>query len=432
MDVLVPLVIMAVAGSVVLAAIARRLGPGESEWLVRVLIPAFLIRLGCATMFALIPSTRIFHEDATGYERVGVNLAAGWLGEGPPADFRGWGQNTGYFYFCALLYYVSFLCRVVPSYVNALLGTINVFLVYRLAREFFHIVVARRAALLTAFIPSMILWSSVALKDTPMTFLIVLSLSSCVRLKQRFSLGSLLGTVLPVLAIQPLRFYIVYILSFAILLSLFMERGFQAVAGISKQLAFAVLVALLLVMVGASGRVQEGTEVLSLERVSSFRQGLSTTADSGFAQGVDISTPGRALAFLPIGMSYLLLSPFPWQFGSLRALFAGPEMVLWWLLIPSLLRGIFYAIKTRFSECSPLLVFALILTLAYSLVHGNVGSGFRQRAQIFVFFFIFASLGQYRTLCRRRGIDERLLLRDIRWTPPPEADAPASPHAARA
>lgn len=430
MDVLVPLVIMAVAGSVLLMALARRFGSAESEWLVRILIPAFLIRLGCATLFAAVPSLRIFHEDATGYERVGLNLAAGWLGEGPPADFRGWGQNTGYFYFCAVLYYVSFLCRVVPSYVNALLGTVNVFLVYRLAREFFHIVVARRAALLTAFIPSMILWSAVALKDTPMTFLIVLSLSSCVRLKQRFSLGALLGTVLPVLAIQPLRFYIVYLLCFAILLSLFLERGFQAVAGISKQLAFLTLAVLLLAMVGASGRVQEGAEVFSLERVSTFRQGLSTTADSGFAQDVDISTPGRALAFLPIGMSYLLLSPFPWQFGSLRAALAGPEMLLWWLLIPSLIRGIFYTIKTRFSECSPLLVFALILTLAYSLVHGNVGSGFRQRAQIFVFLFIFASLGQYRTLCRRRGLDERLLLRDIRWTPGPEGHEAASPRAA--
>ena len=46
----------------------------------------------------------------------------------------------------------------------------------------------------------------------------------------------------------------------------------------------------------------------------------------------------------------------------------------------------------------------------YSLVHGNVGAAFRQRAQIFVLLFIFASLGTYVKTCRRRGIDSNLLL----------------------
>jgi hypothetical protein len=50
------------------------------------------------------------------------------------------------------------------------------------------------------------------------------------------------------------------------------------------------------------------------------------------------------------------------------------------------------------------------LTCAYSLVHGNVGSAFRQRAQIFVFLFIFASLGWYQKRCRQASVSDQLLL----------------------
>ena len=39
--------------------------------------------------------------------------------------------------------------------------------------------------------------------------------------------------------------------------------------------------------------------------------------------------------------------------------------------------------------------FALTMTLAYSLMHGNIASGFRQRAQIFIILFIYSSYEWY-------------------------------------
>jgi hypothetical protein len=42
---------------------------------------------------------------------------------------------------------------------------------------------------------------------------------------------------------------------------------------------------------------------------------------------------------------------------------------------------------------------------AYSLVHGNVGSGFRQRSQVFVFLFMFTALGWFQKKCTEAGID---------------------------
>ena len=411
MDVVAPLAVIFVLGMIILGACAQRAGDADSTWLRNVLFAAFILRVGAATMFATIPATRVFHDDAEGYERLGMAVASGWHGLSPRLHMmEEWPQNYGYYYFCAYLYYIGNACRVLPSYVNSLMGSVTVFLVYRLARQFFHQVVARRAALLVAFVPSMILWSSVALKDTAMTFCIVLSLSGCVALKRRFTFWTFVGMLLPVIAVQPLRFYMLYFLSFAIFLSLFIDRGARVLTAVPKQIAFLFIAVGVLALVGFSGRVSSGLEIFDLEKVSVFRKGMATTANSGFGQEADTSTAGGALAYLPKGAAYLLLSPFPWQFTSLRAGLAAPEMFVWWALIPSLIRGVRFAIKKRFAECSPLLLFSVTLTGAYSLVHGNVGSGFRQRAQIFVFLFIFAALGQYVKLCRNRGIDEEVLL----------------------
>jgi hypothetical protein len=39
------------------------------------------------------------------------------------------------------------------------------------------------------------------------------------------------------------------------------------------------------------------------------------------------------------------------------------------------------------------LIFTVMLTFAYSVFQGNVGTAYRQRAQLLVFYFIFVAVG---------------------------------------
>ena len=150
-------------------------------------------------------------------------------------------------------------------------------------------------------------------------------------------------------------------------------------------------------------------------RTDSSRSAGSTTDRAwpppgvGLQPEVDVSTPS-GVAVPPGGMSVLLLGPFPWQLTSLRAAMAMPEVILWWFMFPSMIRGLRFLIRQRFSSSSPLVIFSITLTCAYSLVHGNVGSGFRQRTQVFVFLFIFAALGWYQKRCRQADLSDQLLL----------------------
>jgi hypothetical protein len=68
-------------------------------------------------------------------------------------------------------------------------------------------------------------------------------------------------------------------------------------------------------------------------------------------------------------------------------------MVAWWAAFPLLLMGIWFTLKHRLRQALPILLFTTMLTLAYSIFQGNVGTAYRQRSQILVFYFIFVAVG---------------------------------------
>jgi hypothetical protein len=410
MDVVVPLIVFLTVGAATVLMASADHRPEQQVFLRRTLALALAVRVLVALLFDLVPGTRVFHEDASGYEWLGNLVSQAWSGHGPPVTLLEGRPNTGYIYFVAALHYVIGQYRIIASLANAVIGVMTVAVVYRIAIELFHPVVARRAARLVAFFPSMILWSSIAIKDPLVSLLTAVSLLGAIRLKRQITAGAVLMTALPIVALQPLRFYIVYFVLFAIGISLLLERGLRSLSGVYKQIAVGTVIVVLMAGAGLTSRVSSDVSELSLERVSSFRRGMATTAQSGFAHDVDVSTPKRAMLFVPVGAASLLLAPFPWQFTSLRALLTAPEMLLWWSMLPALWRGLSFVRRERWREASPLLLFAGSLTVGYGLMEGNIGAAFRQRAQIFIFLFIFAALGTYVRRVREVGLSQELLL----------------------
>jgi hypothetical protein len=92
-------------------------------------------------------------------------------------------------------------------------------------------------------------------------------------------------------------------------------------------------------------------------------------------------------------MVYLLFAPFPWQVANLRQSITLPEMLAWWASFPLLVLGIWFTLKYRLRQALPIVLFTTMLTLAYSVFQGNVGTAYRQRSQLLVFYFIFVAVG---------------------------------------
>ena len=134
-----------------------------------------------------------------------------------------------------------------------------------------------------------------------------------------------------------------------------------------------------------SNKDTEAAGEWDLQRVDQFRQGMATAAGSGVETNFDTqSTRGLGLMTL-FGGVHLLLAPFPWQLraGSVRMALTVPEMVVWWYMFFALvLPGLKHAIRHRFGDVMPLLLFLLLLSGVYSLTFGNVGTAYRQRGAV--------------------------------------------------
>ncbi|HET6892024.1 MAG TPA: hypothetical protein VFH31_13055, partial [Pyrinomonadaceae bacterium] len=163
----------------------------------------------------------------------------------------------------------------------------------------------------------------------------------------------------------------------------------------------------------------------SLERIQRSRLDLATSAQSGFGREVDVSTSEGALSTIPLGMLYLLFAPFPWQLASLRQSITLPEMIVWWASFPMFILGLWFSIKYRLRQIAAILIFTAMLSIAYAVFQGNVGTAYRQRAQLLVFYFIFVAVG-YVLVYERRENRKRQELAEKAATANRLATSPAS------
>jgi hypothetical protein len=240
--------------------------------------------------------------------------------------------------------------------------------------------------------------------------LLALAILCTLKLGEKLSLKYVAVLAFALLGLVALRFYVFYMICVAI--GGAFALGMQQVSATSfaRQFTVIVLLGLALTYIGVirSASVQFG-RYGSMEQLQRSRSDLAANAASGFGKDVDVSTTEGAISTIPVGVLYLLFAPFPWQVTSLRQSITVPEMVIWWASFPLLIVGLWYAIKYRLRMISPILIFTVMLTLAYSVFQGNVGTAYRQRAQVLVFYFIFVAVGLVLLLEKRAERKQRIL-----------------------
>ncbi|HZF39397.1 MAG TPA: hypothetical protein VE715_11260, partial [Blastocatellia bacterium] len=170
-------------------------------------------------------------------------------------------------------------------------------------------------------------------------------------------------------------------------------------------LAIAALVGPLAVSSGYLARNEATLEsLMQLKAIERFKINIAIGTSSGVESGYDLNSPTGLTMAIGVGWAYLLLAPFPWQLGggSLRMLLTTPELaVWWWLVFVGLIPGLWHVCKTRLADVQPMLFFILGLGLLYSMMFGNVGLIFRQRAQLLPWLLIIAVAGMEQRAVRR-------------------------------
>jgi 4-amino-4-deoxy-L-arabinose transferase-like glycosyltransferase len=372
-----------------------------------------------------------FGGDALTYDYFGNALMKVWEGnknyEIAVDIFSRGGAASGWgmLYMVAVIYKIVGRNMLAVQYVNSVLGAATAPLAYMISMEIFpNKRVARICALLSAFFPSLVLWSSQGLKDGPIVFLLVLSMLATLKLGNRFSTKYLGALAFSLCCLITLRFYVFYIAVLAITVAFILGRRRLTAQTFARQLLIMIVIGMALAYFGVSRYANQQFDAYgNFHQLQLMRLDASRTAVSGFAEDVDVSSPEGALSALPLGLSYLILAPFPWQLASVRQVITLPEMVIWWSSLPLLVLGLWFTIKYRLREVAPIIIFTTLLTLTYSILQGNVGTAYRQRAQLLIFYFVFVAIGfvlgrEKREEKARQRMEERQTIRPrAAWGP---------------
>jgi 4-amino-4-deoxy-L-arabinose transferase-like glycosyltransferase len=342
-----------------------------------------------------------FGGDALTYDFFGNAQLIAWEGDKYYQSIAnqfvrsGEGSGWGMVYLVAALYGIVGRNMLAVQLMNAVFGAATAVVIYLCAQHVYqNSRVARIAGIAVAFYPSLVLWSAQGLKDGPIVFFLALAILSTLRLGEKLTLKYILILLVALIALLALRFYVFYMIIVAIAGAFII--GMQQISATSfvRQFSAVVLLGLALTYVGVTRSASLQIERYGdLERLQRSRMDLARSAESGFGRDVDVSTTSGALTTIPMGVTYLLFAPFPWQITSLRQSITLPEMIIWWASFPLLVLGLWFTIKYRLRMSSPILIFTVMLTLAYSVFQGNVGTAYRQRAQVLVFYFIFVAVG---------------------------------------
>lgn len=285
--------------------------------------------------------------------------------------------------------------------INCLISTLTALPVYYLSKEVFNRRIARIAALLVVFYPTLVLWSMSNLREPVQIFLSSLALLFIVLFQRSLRISYLLLIILIALLLKTIRNYTFYLTLAVVPVAYFMS------AKLSFRRKLAILVVLLVITGIFLNFTQQGMVFKNtflnfrwiVERISTANTAILTQPGSnyqiyeeGMVTGNGVDTLKFFSGFMK-GWIFFMLVPFPWAMNTALQLLTYPAMIAWYILIPFIMLGVIIAWRYKFKASFALIFYVISLSSMYALTEGNIGSALRHRDLIAPICFIFGAAG---------------------------------------
>jgi hypothetical protein len=384
----------------------RGIAEEDRHWLVRLTTFAFLLRVAVSLAIFYGPLNRdLLGEDQVGYDHMPRLIVRYWIGDGSRPDrLLDQTNRLGYYYFVAIQYYFLGWSLLIPRMFNCLGGALMVLYAYRLGIAVYDRAVARVVASWVGVFPSLVLWSSLNMRDVWLALTILIIVYHTLQLRDRFSILSLLPIFLGLLWLNFNRFYLVGVMGLVVVCILAMGRFRHMIRNLF--LLFVVLAGMVMLHI-VLGLGEKAIDYADMTTIAQYRQKLGGkyTGNSGYLTELDATNPLVLVILIPLGLVYFLFSPFPWQIRGMRQILTLPEMVVWYLAVPFVAQAVARALRAREPRELGLLTALTWITVAYCIGSVNMGAAYRYRAQIIVFYLLFGAAGLVRK--KRRSMPGR-------------------------
>jgi len=289
------LVMCAVASLPTILILART--NDEKTFLFRLFLVGLMARIVLAAVINMGHMEEFFGGDANTYDIFGRSLLQGLYGDDYHMQkYQGFVASGagawGMLYLVAGIYEVVGRNMLAIQLVNAAVGAATGVVVYHTAMALFsNLRVAKLAALLVTFFPSLILWSSQALKDGLIILALAVSILATLRLMEKVTVKWVLVITVSLLALLSLRFYIFYMMTAAVAGSFVM--GMKTLSAQSFVQRFVAVAAIGMAFTWFGVLQYAGSQFdrfANLQQIQMSRQDQAE-AGSGFGKDVDVQPP---------------------------------------------------------------------------------------------------------------------------------------------
>ncbi len=352
---------------------------------------AFVPRAALGALILFFELEMFFAPDSYAYASNGSDLASFWHGRGVEPDSWVMDGGQGHYVMAnAAVYYLLGRAPLVLVLLNAAAGAWTAILSARLATRLAGAAAGRRVFWLVALFPSLVLWSSLNLRDSFLILAVVGATWSAVELREKGQLHAGIPLLLWLLVLAALREYAFVVVASSVIVGLLLGRQEHPFRSYAAAAAIIVIAALVTSQLASSGALPDNA---SLERLGEIRGGFAAGAASGYQTNVEPGSLRGEIASLPLGLAYFLLGPFPWAVTGTLSILTIPEVLLWYWLLSKTWPGV-RSLRREHPGALWVLVGVVVgVSVFYALISGNVGTAYRHRAQILPLFLTIAGIG---------------------------------------
>lgn len=297
------------------------------------------------------------------------------------------GTVGNYDFFNAVVYYFSGYNPVILFFINCLASSLLIVFVYIIANKIFSNEVALLAGAFCAFFPSFILWASQNLKD-PLTNLCIVSfLYFLIKLRRELKINFVIFLFLSMLSL-----YYIRMLALAPLAVISIVY-FLLCCRVRIEIKVALLIFMFVLALFLFKHIFSYHSISRLlEDIDTTRRGMAY-GNLAYFQNFKISSIAGFLMFIPLGFFAVWFSPFPWQIGSVSQILVFPEMLMWYIFIPFLCRGIYISLKDKKTDSYIILITLFVFSIFLGVYESNLGTLYRHKAVVIMLAYIFISAG---------------------------------------
>jgi hypothetical protein len=408
------MVVLAMAVCLMGALVTRGLGAEERRWIVAILLVALTVRLVLIAWLFLIGdhthSTSFFWDgDGLALKRRALWIRSYWMGQSlMPIDFwnafdrlYGW---TTYLYVIAYLQYLVGPAPYSIHLVNVVLFIGAACMLYRLARSAYGPVPALIGFVILLFVPTPLLWSVSALKESLYLFIEICGTGAMIIMVRARSwpvkaiaLGVLVASLAAVATVRAGGFAIMAGgLGFGLCSSFVLRRPVLMIL----MLTLAPVVAYRLIQnPGVQGRAMAQLRTSAVLHIGNVRTKghsyklLDQRFYSGPQDAIDTMTPIEGARFAIRAIESFVAVPLPWQVETSSEIAFFPQQVLWYALVLLAAIGFGGSLKQDALFTCTMLGFVLMGGLVIALNSGNIGTMVRHRDTIVPFIVWLSANG---------------------------------------